>query len=75
MSARTVGALALWRAELDAGKRTKLDLDPLWRAACEEITAAEAERDGLSETAAEHRALAAGLLLVAASRKKKAVAA
>ena len=33
--------LALWRAELRAGKRTPTDFDALWRAACEEATAAE----------------------------------
>jgi hypothetical protein len=73
MKAPTAGALELWRTELKAGKRTTLDFDPLWRAACEEVYALEAERDGLHDTAAEHRALAAGLLLVAASRKKQAV--
>lgn len=36
-----VGALAEWRAELAAGKRTKNDIDALSRAACCEANARE----------------------------------
>lgn len=34
-------ALEAWRAELRAGIRTELKFDPLWKAACEELNAAE----------------------------------
>ena len=36
-------ALSLLRRELAAGQRTRLTLDPLWRAACAEASAAEFE--------------------------------
>ena len=75
MRAPTAGALEVWRAELRAGTRTRTTLDPLWRAACEEAYAVELERVGLEDTAAQHRMNAAGLILAAAARKNKGVAA
>lgn len=44
-------ALTAWRRELSCGERTAAESDWLWRAACEEIAAAEMERDGLPEVA------------------------
>jgi len=34
-------ALDTWRAELAAGQRTRIDVDPLFRAACAEANALE----------------------------------
>ena len=48
-------ALALWRAELERGERTRTTLDPLRRAACADMNALEAEADGMPEIAASHR--------------------
>ena len=45
-------ALDAWRAELAAGKRTVHTFDPLWRAACEEISALEHDAAGLPAIAA-----------------------
>ena len=44
-------ALSAWRRELAHGYRTPTEFDWLWQAACEEMTAAEMERDGLPEVA------------------------
>jgi len=41
-------ALDAWRRELAAGARTKYTFDPLWRAACEEMSALEAPTPGLA---------------------------
>jgi hypothetical protein len=48
-------ALTAWWAELAAGKRDKLTFDPLWRAACEEMTALEFDVAGLLEIAESRR--------------------
>ena len=48
-------ALERWREELKAGVRSPTTFDPLWRAACEEMNAAEAEAAGLPDLAAEYR--------------------
>ena len=43
-------ALDLWQRELAAGKRTLTDYDPLWRAACEELSALEQPTPELAES-------------------------
>jgi hypothetical protein len=58
-------ALAQWRRELQAGVRTSTDFDALWRAACFEIEAEEADSAGLHVLAASKRASAHGHVLVA----------
>ena len=40
-------ALDAWRRELAAGQRTPLTFDPLWKAACEEMSALEYGTAGL----------------------------
>jgi hypothetical protein len=62
------GALRQWRIELRTGARSKLDLDPLWRAACLEIEGEEAEQDGLLERAGFCRVLAAAVIVASARR-------
>lgn len=37
-------ALECWRRELAAGERAPTDFDPLWRAACAEVSALEHDR-------------------------------
>jgi hypothetical protein len=68
-------ALWLWQRELRAGLRTPTDFDWLWRAACLEAAAEDAEHDGLPALANERRKLAAALIVVAAERAKDGVAA
>lgn len=58
-------ALAAWRAELAVGKRTAYTFDPLWRAACSEMNALEAEAAGLPEIGAGYRREALEILRVA----------
>jgi hypothetical protein len=48
-------ALDCWRAELARGERTATTFDPLWRAACAEASALEAEADGLPALAERFR--------------------
>jgi hypothetical protein len=67
-----VGALAQWRAELAAGARTKLIVDPLFLAACDESTARDYLAHGLRSAANEYRTRAANTILAAA--RKRAVA-
>ncbi len=47
---RQTPALTAWRQELAAGKRTVTTFDPLWRAACEEMSALEAPTPELAAT-------------------------
>jgi hypothetical protein len=58
----------LWQRELRTGLRTRTDFDWLWRAACLEAAADDAERDGLPALANQRRQLAAALIVVAAER-------
>lgn len=46
-------ALAEWRRELREGKRSRLTVDPLWRAACYDAVAADFRRLGLESAAVE----------------------
>lgn len=52
---RRTPALDLWRQELRYGARTPTAYDDLWRGACEEMNALEAEANGLTATAAALR--------------------
>lgn len=63
-------ALTAWRRELAAGKRTATTFDALWRAACEEMHALEAEADKLPAIAAGYRD--AAKRIIAAARKGRA---
>ncbi len=65
----------LWQRELRAGLRTRTDFDWLWRAACLEADADDAERDGLPTLAIERQRLAAALIVVASERSPGPVAA
>jgi SWIM zinc finger len=51
-------ALAAWRRELAARKRTRNTFDPLWLAACATVTAREALSAGMTRAAARWYALA-----------------
>lgn len=55
-------ALDLWREELRQGKRTALTFDALWRSACAELNALEAEAAQLTEMARRFRADAAAVI-------------
>jgi hypothetical protein len=55
-------ALDLWRDELRAGHRTALTFDDLWRAACSELAALEADAAQLTRAARRHRSDAASLI-------------
>jgi hypothetical protein len=59
-------ALAAWRSELRRGERTTTGHDALWRAACAEMNAIEAEADGLGDAARRFRRRAAEILREAA---------
>jgi len=48
-------ALDAWRVEFRDGLRTPYGFDPLWRAACSEESALEAEAVGLPGIAASYR--------------------
>lgn len=54
-------ALDRWHRELAAGQRTPLVFDQLWRNACAEANALEAEALGLTIAATRYRAEAARL--------------
>ncbi len=47
-------ALELWRKELAAGQRDAYTFDTLWRAACAEMSAIEADAAGLHGVAASY---------------------
>ena len=51
-------ALALWRDELAKRLRTKTTFDDLWKGACSEKNAIEANADGLLDATREHLATA-----------------
>jgi hypothetical protein len=70
----TYPALAAWRAELAAGKRTATTFDDLWRAACAEQSAIEFEQDGLPGRAEKFRAEAREIIRQAAAAKKRGAA-
>jgi len=59
-------ALDAWRDELARGERMTSSFDALWKAACAEMNAIEAEADGLPDIAASYRAKAANILRDAA---------
>ena len=48
-------ALSAWRLEFAKGERTDFSIDPLWRAACAEMSALEAEAAGLPGIATSFR--------------------
>jgi len=54
-------ALDLWQAELRSGKRVPDTFDVLWRRACMEIEANEAQADGLTGRAEYLRQLSAAM--------------
>lgn len=60
-------ALDLWRRELAEGKRGLDVTDPLWRAACWEISALEAHAAGMHEAALRDRQCAIDILRMAAT--------
>jgi len=55
-------ALKFWRASLSKGNRTPTMLDVLWRAACAEANALDAEAAGLTNAAASFRREARAIL-------------
>ena len=57
------GALALWHSQLEAGVRTVLETDEIWRAACLEASARDALRDGSVVAANEFRVAAAEIVV------------
>lgn len=63
-------ALNVWRRELAAGERTATTCDPLWRAACAEANAAEADANGLPQLAHAFRREAYGIVTEAAKRRR-----
>ena len=65
-------ALDEWRKELARGERTASTFDDLWKAACAEMNAIEAEADGLPDIAASYRAKAANILRRAARAQEAA---
>ena len=67
---RTAGALGLWNRELAVGVRSATKFDSLWRAACLEQDALEAEADGLPGRAARLRQSAADVILSARKRRR-----
>lgn len=56
-----------WKAELNARRRTTTTFDGLWRAACAEAAALEAEADGLPASATRRLHVAAAILRSAAT--------
>lgn len=64
-------ALDAWRRELAAGQRTPLTFDPLWKAACEEMSAVEYATAGLP-TIAEALQREARKIIGAAARGRGA---
>jgi hypothetical protein len=48
-------ALAAWHEEVAAGERSRLDFDPLWRAACCDALTRDFLAWGLPEVAAQFR--------------------
>ena len=58
-----IGALALWRAELCAGKGSARVMDALWRAAVHEAQGADYDRMGLHDMAAARYAEATAVLV------------
>lgn len=71
MPADVSPALLLWRRELRAGARSRLQLDVLWRAACWEVEADEAEADGRPAWSASCRRQAAAFVLRSARLKAR----
>jgi hypothetical protein len=65
------GALALWRAELKAGKRTRATTDTLFLAACAEMNGLDAKREGLPLTASIWFAKAEAIVIDAAKAKAR----
>lgn len=63
-------ALAAWRKELSAGRRAATDFDALWRAACLEVDALEAESSGLQIVAERQRKLAVAYHALAAQEAR-----
>jgi hypothetical protein len=61
-------ALAAWRAELSTGARTTYTFDPLWSAACAEMSALEFDADGLLGLAASCQRDAQRIVRAAARR-------
>jgi hypothetical protein len=57
-------ALGQWRSEIQQGCRRNNAFDWLWRAACEEAAAEEAERVGLLQVAQIRREIAAAIVVV-----------
>lgn len=65
------GALALWRAELKAGKRKVTTADALAVAACRELDGLDAKRAGMAYVASRCFAGAENVLIEAAEQKAK----
>lgn len=57
-----IGALREWHRELHDGLRTKFDFDPLWLAACAEVTACDYLRQGMVVAANDERRKAAAIV-------------
>ncbi len=66
-------ALDAWRQELRAGQRTATTFDALWRAACAEANAREAEAMGLPGLAVAFQRDARAII-IAESRRQRGVA-
>jgi hypothetical protein len=62
-------ALTAWRAELARGARTRDTFDWLWRAACWEMAALEADQDGMHRAAREHLRQARKIVAAAAATR------
>lgn len=59
---RSSPALEAWRQELADGTRTPNSFDPLWRAACAEMTALEADAAALPTLGATYRQYAQSII-------------
>lgn len=67
-----IGACDVWSRECALGMRTRLTIDDLWRAACHEREALDAQRYGNAAGAAESMDRAADLLLQYRARSRQA---
>lgn len=68
---RNSPALDCWRGELARGERTPTTLDPLWKSACMEATAFEAEAAGCPGLATGYRREALRILRDAARQQRR----